>query len=321
MTGKQRIKGKRSSPVPYSNTFGAGYGGLLKTVSPNNSRDRKVVIERMYVRILTELAVNRFKWEGLPETVDERFLELTLFSDALCVFYDDPEYGYLALKGAGEGDWNMYNTPTSYRVYGNRFVNRRISARQCVPIWDNRLRIPASDVVHVYATRLAELDRTIEINGIHARVPYLITANEQERLSYENAIRQLYEGQPAVFATTTFNADKIQVFPGYVPENGLVNLSVLKSKIWNECMTLLGINNANQDKRERLVASEVDANDDQVESSRSIALRARKDAADKINRKYPELAVSVDWAGQDAITMDYFEKGGEIGGDVHPDTP
>jgi hypothetical protein len=72
---------------------------------------------------------------------------------------------------------------------------------------------------------------------------------------------------------------------GAHPET-LPKLLETKSKTWNECMGLLGLNNANQDKKERLVTDEVSANDEQVMASRNIHLKARKAAADKINKMF-----------------------------------
>ncbi len=67
-----------------------------------------VRLERMYLRVLQELAVNRFKWVGLPDSVNERFLEYTLMRRGLVVMYFDTDYDeYLALQGAGAGPLNM----------------------------------------------------------------------------------------------------------------------------------------------------------------------------------------------------------------------
>ena len=41
----------------------------------NPTNNRVMILERMYRRILTELAANRFKWEGMPKSVDIRFME------------------------------------------------------------------------------------------------------------------------------------------------------------------------------------------------------------------------------------------------------
>jgi len=77
--------------------------------------------------------------------------------------------------------------------------------------------------------------------------------------------------------------------------DSLEKLHILRTRKWNECMTLLGIDNANQDKKERLVASEVDANDGQIQSSAGVALNARQHAAEEINRRWPMLKLSVEF--------------------------
>ena len=48
---------------------------------------RKNNIENnQYFKRLAELAMVMFEWKGLPETVDPRFLELTLFFDGGSLF-------------------------------------------------------------------------------------------------------------------------------------------------------------------------------------------------------------------------------------------
>ena len=62
------------------------------------------------------------------------------------------------------------------------------------------------------------------------------------------------------------------------------DLELQKHMIWNEAMTFLGLNNSNQDKRERLVANEVEANNEQVEGCLNAGLKARQRACREINR-------------------------------------
>lgn len=262
---------------------------------PNQARERTMTTETMYQRVLTELSLNRFKWVGLPDSIDERFLELTLFRNALCVFYrEESANRYLAVQGTGVGNVNMYNNPTEFQVIGNSMVNRRLGAKQCVPIWANFLRVPDHDIVYLYATKLAEVDTTIEINLKSMRQSQAMFVDETERLSYMNIMRQHQEGQPIIFGTPAMDLSKIQVFNLGIDKDQVVNLMDVKARLWNEAMTLLGINNSNQDKKERLVADEVSANNDQVSAQRSVALKSRKIAAEQINRMYA-LEISVDW--------------------------
>jgi len=275
------------------------YDSIYAPFLNNPKSNRKALIERMYIRVLTELSCNRFKWVGLPDSIDTRFLELTLFNKALAVFYFDKEFDrYLCLQAAGTGKVNMYDNPTTFTVIGNTMGgSKTLTAKECVPIWSNYLRVPDWDIVMVYATRLAQLDRTIEINLDAMRYNYMVFVDENERQSYVNIMRQHTEGQPIIFGTSQLGqqiGEKIQAFPVSIDKDVVLNLQLSKSKLWNECMTMLGINNANQDKKERLVAAEVGANDDQVAASRGISLNSRQYAAEQINKMF-DLSVSVRW--------------------------
>lgn len=285
----------------------------------NQGADRTALYEEMYVRILTEIATNRFKWTGLPAEIDRRFLELQLFRQALVVFFFDPAFGrYFALRGSGAGRWNMYDNPVSFNVTGNGVypgkmidVVRHVqtdsqgepiepdpmSIDGCVPIWGNTLRTPDWDIVYLQSTKLANIERTIEITAQLMRTPYVFGVDDNEKHSFMQIFKQVQEGQLAVFGTQTLGqniAEKIQVFPVTVDKDVLLNLQIAKSKMWAETMTLLGVNNANQDKRERLVADEVSANDEQIDAVRTSALAAREYAAEIINSKY-NLNITVEW--------------------------
>lgn len=292
---------KNQDPV-YSSIYGPFRG--------NPAGNRLSIQERMYIRILTELSVNRFKWIGLPDSVDQRFIELTLFNQALCIFYFEKKYDrYLAVRGAGTGPINVYDNPTRFQVLGNPHLHRTLTAKQCVPIWGNFLRIPDQDIVFTYAERLARIDRTFDNNIDAMRISTVLTVPENQRLTYVNLMRQHKEGQPVILGNESLDMNNIQAFQVGPEKEQISHVQIAKQKVWNEAMTLLGINNANQDKKERLVSDEVDANNEQVVSSRGIALNSRQLAAEQINRRY-KLSIDVGWNGQvDAMAGQYTSGG------------
>lgn len=283
------------SPTDYvGNAFYAPFLGGSRDFYNNPAKNRQFLMESMYQRILTELAVNRFKWEGLPDSVNPRWLELNLFYTALCVFYYDNEYhNYLALRATGAGRINMVGNPVSFTMLGPLFKSKTLPASKVVPIWANYLRIPDLDIVTIYAHKLAELDRTIEINSKNARVNRAIVTNENQRLTLANITRMLDEGQKDVTITDRSFIDNIAPIDMGIDPMSYEKMHILRTRLWNECMGLLGINNANQDKKERLVASEVGANDDQIGAMQDVNLNARQMAAEQISKKYG-LKVSVD---------------------------
>ena len=240
--------------------------------------------------MLQELAVNRFKWVSLPDSVNERFLEYTLMRRGLVVMYFDTDYDeYLALQGAGAGPLNMYDDPTSFRVTGNStFVGKTVDASDCVPIWANVLRVPDWDIILTYAKKLASIDRTIDINLRNARRSRVIVTDETGQLSAQNINNQIDSGSPLITVNNTGYAmmEHWTAFDLGIHPDQIVNLQTSRQRIWNECMGLMGINFANQDKRERLVSAEVGANDEQIDSMKNVILAERQRAVRQMNDKF-----------------------------------
>ena len=258
--------------------------------SPGNNR--LAVLKRMYQRVLIELAANRFKWSGMPDSIDVRFLEITLVRYALSVFFFDKDYDkFFAMQGGANGPLNMYNNPTAFQVVGNQFVGKNtISHKNAIPIWANYLRMPDLDIIEVYAHKLADLDLTVEINARNARRNKVIITPDNMHLSAQNVQRMIDQGDNNIQLSANGGVMSDLSFVaaldlGIHPDQ-VINNHILRTRIWNECMGLLGIENANQDKKERLVADEVAANDDQTNMMRHVNLNARQIAAEQINKRY-----------------------------------
>jgi hypothetical protein len=298
------------------------YGSKERYKANNGSRDEQVAY-LMWARQLTSLAVNRFKWINMPKTIDVRFLEMTLFHQALAVFYYNEKLGaYLAVQGVGTGYANFIQNPVSFNIIapGMNFAGdptqqiqspaflsafnpatdyEKIGkdAKKCgFPIWANYLRIPDIDMIEIYARRLAMVDRTIEINTVNARQPKVLKASQGDQLTLTNISRQQDNGSNIIVVNgSSVDMDSIDVLDLGIDVKQLTELSLLKARMWNEVMGLLGIDNSNQDKKERLVASEVDANNGQTDSFRFIQLNARKQACEWINDTFPDLDIDVEY--------------------------
>jgi hypothetical protein len=272
-------------------------GDTFNRYRNNPTNNRMLILERMYQRVLTELAVNRFKWTGFPDSVNVRYLELTLFRQGLSVFFFDRDYyKYLALAGSINNMLNFQEEPTGFIITGaGNYRTKPIPAKDAVPIWANYLRIPDIDIVLIYANKLAEIDRSVEINAKNARRNKIITSSENQRLSTQNILRQIDEGQSAIpVAGPMQDLAFIQALDLGVHPDQVINLHVLRTRLWNECMGLLGIENANQDKKERLVAAEVDANNDQTSMTRYVNLNSRQQACVEIKEKF-QMEISVEY--------------------------
>jgi hypothetical protein len=277
----------------------------------NPANRQEQMIENVYIRILTDLCASRFKWENVPEEIDLRFLELTLFYQALSVFYFDGRYDkYMSLRANMNGYLDYQNNPTGYNVIGNNFTTVSVSAikdtqsfdnksisqiiGKGIPIWANKQRTPDVDIVLIYAKKLANFDRTVEINAMNARMPKVVVSNENMQLTMSNLSRQIEEGQNNLKVRGNVNLEDIKALDLGIDPLAILNIDIVRDRQWNKCMTLLGIQSSNQDKKERLVSDEVTANGDQTSMMRYVNLNERRRAADAIN-KYYGLDISVDY--------------------------
>ena len=87
---------------------------------------------RTYYERLMELAVSMFEWKNLPDTLDERFLELVLFSDGHAVFFKDEVMGYLGMRCMIGAPFTVYNVPTRRNAYAVNGYNNELNEKNSV---------------------------------------------------------------------------------------------------------------------------------------------------------------------------------------------
>lgn len=229
---------------------------------------------------------NLFEWENLPNNMEARWIERYLFSDGKCIFYKDPTMGFMVAGYGQNGSVNCYDDPTlvdpiapNYTYNGKQLIN----GENCYVIRNNDLMLPEFSVVRYYAYKLANIDRAIDVNIEAVKTPVLVTCTDKQRLSLKQAINQRKDNEPVIYADNSFDKDMISTLD-LKPTPVFKDLQIQKHMILNEFFTDIGINNANMDKKERMVSTEVEANDEQVKACEDVMLRSRQEACKQINR-------------------------------------
>lgn len=240
---------------------------------------------RQYYDRLTELAISVFEWKNLPTTVDPRFLELTLFSDGQAVFFYDEVLGYLTLQSVINGQLDVYRIPTERRAYAVNGYNRQLDVTDSVLIYNNYLHKNSRLDVEMFSKRLYNLDRAIDVNANAQKTPILLLCDETERLTLENIYMQYDGNMPVIKGVRGLNPDSVNVLTTGAPYVA-DKLYQLKTQIWNEALTYLGISNINITKKERLITDEVTRNQGGTIASRYSRLNARRDACKLINKMF-----------------------------------
>lgn len=239
-----------------------------------------------YLNRLTELSVSMFEWKNLPPTVDARYLELHLFETGSMVYFDDDVIGNLCLDCLPNGRLDVYGNPVLRRAYsGYNNYQKLLKESNSVIIWNNYLHTNSILEVKMFARRLYNLDRIIDVNANAQKTPVLIQGTEQQRLALKNLYKEFDGNSPFIFGDKNLDLNSLKCLQTGAPYvcDKLYNL---KQMYWNEALTYLGINNTGAQKRERMLAIESSQAQGGTISSRYSRLQSRREAVEKINAMF-----------------------------------
>lgn len=241
----------------------------------------------LYLKMFTELAISRFGWENMPPSVDVRYLETELFLNGCAVYFNDAELDEnLCLSCLPGGRFNVYGEPVERRGYSRyNNANYQLNDKNSVIIWNNLLRSNDYDTATLFARRMYNLDRIIDVNANAQKTPVLVRATEKQRLTLLNIYKQYDGNAPVIYGDTDLDPQALRVMSTGAPYVA-DKLYQLKTQYWNEALTRLGISNVNTQKKERMISDEVTRTQGGTIASRFSGLEARKQAADKINAMF-----------------------------------
>lgn len=241
-----------------------------------------------YLDRLKLLATSLFTWEGLDEiagTGASRFLELSLYEYGRACFIKDDELGYMALRVNPSDTFNVYMLPTKVQAWSIGY-QKNFDFDDVVYIMNNELQVPTARTINQFAYRLYETERTIDVNLIAQKTPVLIEGDTKTILTLKNVYMQYSGNTPFIFGSKAFDvSNKLNVLNTNAPYL-IDKLELHKHEIWNECLTFLGIDNANTDKKERLITDEVESNNEVINYYLNCFYKTRKKACDEINERY-----------------------------------
>ncbi|MCI9128675.1 MAG: hypothetical protein HFG28_16255 [Eubacterium sp.] len=289
-----------------------------------NSKDKKnhlydIITYNDYYNRLKNLALSMFKWNNVPDTMDTRFLEKTLFEQGISAIFEREEKGMkidvINTRCTAGNQVNLYDIPTQYNCIANNGFNKTIDTEKIVLVRNNQLELPTSCIIHSFALRLATVERIIDINLNAQKTPILIKCSEKERMSYLTLYNKYDGNSPFVFGSKNLNIDDFSVLKTDAPYL-IDKLTEYKKNLWSEALTFLGINNVDEEKKERLITDEVNANNQLIAFSVRTMLMKRQEACTEANKKFG-LNLSVEFDNPIEINNNLQSIKDENNGNLH----
>lgn len=249
---------------------------------------------RDYLERMKKIALSMFEWENLPDTMNARYLEMCLYYKGQAALLYDNNYGFINTQAADSGYINIYGLPTllncfSYSYNSMRSLYHPDSGEgkdgECILVMNTFERVPTCATIELFAYRLAEAQRTADINIKAQRTPILIPTDQKQYYTLKKMYEEYDGNSPAIFADKNLiTPDALKAIKTDAPFIAQ-NVMDYKREIWNEFLTTIGVSNLSE-KRERMISSETDSNNEVVNLNLQSFLIPRQKAAEEFNNKF-----------------------------------
>ena len=233
---------------------------------PGTVHCQNTALVRYYQKYLFQKLVSVFDFDGLPDTWAKNYFKYVLFGYGYVIILNTERYGVIPQQGGLSG-YNIFYQPR-YATIANPLLpglERPEIGVDCEVIKLQPDYSSPLDIVTTFADLLALCCESAGVNLLNSKLSYVFAAgNKTQAESFKKMYDQIASGQPAVFIDKDlFNEDGSRNWDVFFQnlKNNYVTGDILNdmAKIENQYNTMIGIPNANTEKRERLITDEVTA--------------------------------------------------------------
>lgn len=247
-----------------------------------------------YLERMKKICLSMFEWVNLPETMNSRYLEMCLYYKGQAALLYDEDYGFINTQAADSGYINIYGLPTkincfsySYNKMRELYVpNTNLPAEEeCILVMNNYQRVPTAATICLFAERLTEAQRAADVNIKAQKTPLLLLTDKNQELTLRNMYAQYDGNSPVIFGDRNVLADKPIDSINTNAELVANDIRTYMEGIWNDFLCFVGINNLSE-KKERLITTEANTNNELVNLNMQSYLIPRKQACKEFNDKF-----------------------------------
>ena len=274
----------------------------------NNMDDYSIFFGRFL-----DLACGCFNFEDLPKEVYKPFIinylirqgQLLAFQDE-DLLTDEGKPTFFLYPFVINGTLDPYMRPRNRKVV--LFNNNAKYDRDETNSEILRANVSGTNLIRVieyFARNIYLINRTIQINVNAQKTPVAIKCSENERLTYENLLKQYQGNVPFIFGDKGLDINalsSVNLQAPFVADK----LYGLMENYWNQFLTFFGIPNITINKKERLITDEVQQKMGGILVARQNFENQIKDDIDRINERF-DLDIKFTWGVKDSKSSEKVE--------------
>ena len=247
-----------------------------------------------YLERMKKIALSMFEWVNLPDTMNSRYLEMCLYYKGQAALLYDEDYGFINTQAADSGYVNLYGLPTKINCYSYSYNKMRElyvsntnlpAEEECILVMNNYQRVPTAATISLFAERLCEAQRACDVNVKAQKTPLLLLTDKNQELTLRNMYAQYDGNAPVIFGDKNLLADRPIDSINTNAEFVANDIREYMQGIWNDFLCFIGINNLSE-KKERLITTEANTNNELVNLNMQSYLIPRKQACKEFNAKF-----------------------------------
>ena len=233
------------------------------------------------------LSLNMFRWEGLPQTIESRHIENSLFNYGLCLIVNDDDLGFISVPCNYGAYMNVNNVPTEVITCGFNYIKTfdyiRKDKNKCQLILNNDLAIGNEQYIFDYAQRMFEVENCIRVNINQQKFPWFVNTTPNNKKTMEVMFEKVMNGDPYILGSKDQigSVEVLTLNTPYIADK----LNQYKYELEREVLSFHGLNN-NFEKKERLLVDEVNSNNDFIDRNVELMYRQRQLACEQMNEKF-----------------------------------
>lgn len=250
----------------------------------------------LHVQMFLDRLQSMFKYENLPDSIPEKYLELYLMCNGSCIIAQDPaNHNLYALVGSLADVPDAYYLPTKYTVANpylklseEYIIEQGAKEQNAVLIRNDTFMVGLLPLLKKYGSLMAENELSMNIAVINSRIISLITADTDAGFeSAKKYLDDIKDGKLGAIASSAF-FEGIKTQPFATSSQGISLTSMieyeqyLKASLYNE----IGLNANYNMKRESINSNESQLNDDMLTPLIDDMMRCRQEAIENINNLF-----------------------------------